>query len=99
MVKSVLCIHSLKVTGNDNYLGETLEERLKTKPSLDLALKWSWQIASAVQYLHQHQLIHRDLRPSKIFIDKNENAIVGGLGYAYAHNYKSLEPKESEYTA
>jgi NIMA (never in mitosis gene a)-related kinase len=46
----------------------------------DLVLKWMLQVSVALHYLHQQNLIHRDIKPDNIFIDENENAIVGDLG-------------------
>jgi serine/threonine protein kinase len=38
------------------------------------------QVSVALHYLHQQHLIHRDIKPENIFIDENDNAIVGDLG-------------------
>ncbi len=46
----------------------------------DVALKWCMQVAIALQYLHEQHFIHRDVKPENIFIDENDNAILGDLG-------------------
>ena len=46
----------------------------------DLVLKWMLQVSVALHYLHQQHLVHRDIKPDNIFIDENDNAIVGDLG-------------------
>ena len=46
----------------------------------DLVLKWMLQVSVALHYLHQQHLVHRDIKPDNIFIDENDNAVVGDLG-------------------
>ncbi len=46
----------------------------------ELALKWTMQVAVALHYLHQQHYIHRDVKPENIFIDEDDNAILGDLG-------------------
>jgi serine/threonine protein kinase len=43
------------------------------------------QVAVALQYLHEQHLIHRDVKPDNIFIDENENALLGDLGLISTH--------------
>lgn len=40
------------------------------------------QILSAVQYMHSHRIIHRDLKMGNIFISGNMDLKVGDFGLA-----------------
>ena len=49
--------------------GETLAERLVAKRvSLDEALAWAIQIASALDHAHGHGIVHRDLKPANVML-------------------------------
>src|SRR5262249_15613253 len=40
------------------------------------------QIASALDYAHQQQVIHRDIKPANVLIDENGDAILADFGLA-----------------
>ena len=65
---------------------QSLEEHLATLPAGRAepaqALTWAIQAALALQHLHQHGIIHGDLRPSVIFLDPAGNLRIGGAGLA-----------------
>ncbi|XP_022244311.1 STE20-like serine/threonine-protein kinase isoform X2 [Limulus polyphemus] len=44
--------------------------------------QWSIQICMALQYLHDHKILHRDLKTQNIFLTKNKVIKVGDLGIA-----------------
>jgi serine/threonine protein kinase/Tol biopolymer transport system component len=49
--------------------GETLADRLRKGPlAVDEALKYSIQIADALDKAHQHGIVHRDLKPGNVML-------------------------------
>ena len=63
--------------------GESLESRLK-RGSLCVvkSVQMMTQIARAVHHAHEANLIHCDLKPANILLDKNESPAVGDFGVA-----------------
>lgn len=62
--------------------GTDLEKLLDEKDHLDIktALKYFLQLLSALEFAHKHKVIHRDIRPSNILIDENDNIKVADFG-------------------
>lgn len=64
----------------------TLADYIATVPSLTLQekyskfIKYSTHICQGVVKVHQNRLIHFDLNPGNIFIDKNDNVRIGNFG-------------------
>jgi len=66
--------------------GGDLCSRLKTfqgqlLPEVQV-VEWFVQIALALQYLHERNILHRDLKTQNIFLSKNDIIKVGDLGIA-----------------
>lgn len=63
-----------------NYMPETLQERLKVGSlAFDTKTKMACELLSAVAFLQQQKIVHRDIKPGNIFISEN-NAILGDFG-------------------
>eukprot|EP00667_Euglena_gracilis_P012452 EG_transcript_12780 len=54
-------------------------------PKSDTACTWTWQIASALEYLHNNHTIHRDLKPNNVLLDEKWVCKVADFGLARVH--------------
>ena len=70
----------------------TLEYALKESQTLPLkyALDLTWQIADALEAVHQREIIHRDIKPSNILLFANETAKLTDFGVAHAERAETL---------
>lgn len=76
------------VKGAQDLRKKTLALLSSAKESKELKdiTKWIvdklYRIAGAVNFLHKHQIIHFDIKPSNILIDINDKPILSDLGFA-----------------
>jgi pimeloyl-ACP methyl ester carboxylesterase len=62
--------------------GSDLARRLHTPVDPALALRLTRQIASALAHAHASGVVHRDVKPSNILVDKQHNAYLADFGLA-----------------
>lgn len=72
------------------YLPNTLEDGIKRGIDIRDALLYSLQLLSAVKYIHQFNVVHRDIKPQNIFIN-NHSAILGDFGLIKNLNQERTE--------
>ena len=54
--------------------------------STDRAARWVQQAAIGVARVHDHGLLHTDIKPANLFLDADENVLVGDFGLASAQD-------------
>lgn len=62
--------------------GNDLSHRLQSPLSPALAVRIIVQIGGGLAHAHGHGIIHRDIKPGNILIDKSDNAYLGDFGLA-----------------
>jgi len=68
---------------NGDLHSRIIETTSRNKPiSEKQMLKWTMQICSAMQYLHQRNVLHRDIKSANVFLTKKGNVRIGDLGLA-----------------
>ena len=75
-----LCLVTEYAENGDIFKLIKEKQRLHSKFSEETIWKYFIQLCIAIQYLHNNNIIHRDIKSANIFIDKNDNIKLGDFG-------------------
>lgn len=77
--------------------GKSLEDVLREKGalSLDETIDILEQVADALDYAHEHRVIHRDVKPANVMLDHRNRVIVTDFGIAKALSEGKLTATDS----
>lgn len=77
--------------------GPDLKDYIRLKSPLELhnVIRIMDQILSAMELAHKHNVIHRDLKPQNILMDKHGNIKIADFGIAVALNQNSVTQTNS----
>jgi tRNA A-37 threonylcarbamoyl transferase component Bud32 len=76
--------------------GETLEDRIEALKIIAVgdAVRITIELTKAVEFMHLHQFIHRDIKPGNVLITRDENVKLIDFGLSKSKNEKEKNVKE-----
>ncbi len=83
---------------NEYVRGQTMKDMLDFRGSMPLAeaVSYMLQLTSALFYAHQHNIIHRDVKPQNIYVMPDGTIKLGDFGIAVAEGVDDDLTKTSE---
>ena len=88
--RNIVTVYDAGIENDTPYIamkyiaGKTLSELVRESGQIEIdkVIRWGRQIADALCYLHDQQILHRDLKGANVIIDLSEDAIVADFGIA-----------------
>jgi serine/threonine protein kinase len=76
----------------EHLSGGTLDDRVAGEgpQPVDRVLRWLEQAAEALDHAHAHGVVHRDVKPGNLLLDRDDNVHVADFGIASAAGMDSL---------
>jgi serine/threonine protein kinase len=69
--------------------------RKGTRLPLDTILSYVTQIGAAIQYAHDHKLVHRDIKPDNILLDQHDKILLSDFGIALLQETSQQSTKDA----
>jgi serine/threonine protein kinase len=69
---------------------ETLDEfcrKRQSPPSVRQRCVWARQLIAALRTMHKRKTMHRDVKPTNIFLDENGSALLGDFGSVFTPEF------------
>ncbi len=67
--------------------GGTLVEQIQAGPlPFDKVMKYVWQLAKALNYAHNQNIIHRDIKPANVLLDEDDQTSLADFSIAKLFN-------------
>ncbi len=82
--------------------GDTLRDKIDREKQLSVAeaLKITEDVASALDYAHEHGVVHRDIKPGNILLSEKGEPTVADFGIALAvaqaHRHRAISNRSKE---
>ena len=71
--------------------GGTLAERIAAGPvNDDQAVAWATDLLEALQHLEERGVVHRDVKPSNLLLDRDDRLVLGDFGIALSQTDQRL---------
>ena len=83
---------------NEFIKGQNLKQVLdfRTSVPIEEAVDYMIQLASALDYAHQHGIVHRDVKPDNLYVMGDGTIKLGDFGIAQTDASEQLTSKDSE---
>ena len=83
---------------NEYVKGQTMKDMLDFRSAIPIseAVSYMLQLTSALFYAHQHNIIHRDIKPQNIYVMPDGTIKLGDFGIAQAEGIDDSLTKTSE---